>query len=155
VQRGRCTPAELNAELADGCGRGTRLPREVLVEISDGVQSVAEADARQIAQRSGLPAPLWNAKLYDRYGRFIAMPDAWFDGVGMAWEIDSLEFHLSPADYERTLERRSAMTAAGILVLHTLPKKLRQRSDAMDELHRTYTIAAQRPRPEVVAIPKR
>jgi hypothetical protein len=152
VQRGRCSPAELNAELADGSGRGTRLPREVLVEISDGVRSVAEADAREIAQRSGLPAPVWNAKLYDRYGRFIAMPDAWFDDVGMAWEIDSREFHLSPGDYEHTLERRSAMTAEGIVVLHTLPKKLRLRTDATYELCRTYASAARRPRPQVTAI---
>jgi hypothetical protein len=154
VQRGRCSPAELNAELAEGGGRGTRLPREVLLEISDGVRSAAEADARAIAQRSGLPAPLWNAKLYDRYGQFIAMPDAWFDDVGMAWEIDSREFHLSPADYERTLERRSAMTAEGIIVLHTLPKKLTHRTDAIDELRRTYATAARRPRPSVTAIPE-
>jgi hypothetical protein len=153
VQRSRCTPAELNAELARGSGRGTRLPREVLLGISDGVRSAAEADARAIAERSGVPAPLWNAKLYDRYGRFLAMPDAWFDGVGMAWEIDSREFHLSPADYERTLERRSAMTAEGIVVLHTLPKKLKQGTDAMAELRRTYATAARRPRPQVIAIP--
>jgi hypothetical protein len=154
VQRGRCTPAALNAELADGSGRGTRLPREVLHEISDGVRSVAEADAREVAQRSGLPAPLWNAKLYDRYGRFVAMPDAWFDDVGMAWEIDSREFHLSPADHERTLERHAAMTAEGIVVLHTLPKMLRHRAAATEELRRTHAIAAQRPRPRVTAIPE-
>ncbi|MHA6617587.1 hypothetical protein [Pseudonocardia sp. DLS-67] len=153
VQRGRCSPAELNAELADGSGRGARLPREVLLEISDGVRSVAEADAREIAQRSGLPAPIWNAKLHDRHGRFIAMPDAWFDAVGMAWEIDSREFHLSPADYERTLERRSAMMAEGIIVLHTLPKKLRHREDAVNELRRVYASAARRPRPGVLALP--
>jgi hypothetical protein len=126
----------------------------LLLEISDGVRSVAEADAREIAQRSGLPAPLWNAKLYDRHGRFIAMPDAWFDAVGMAWEIDSREFHLSPADYERTLARRSAMMTEGIIVLHTLPKKLAHRADAQTELWRVYTQAARRPRPEVIAIPQ-
>jgi len=153
IQQGRCSPAELNAELAAGSGRGSRLAREVLLAISDGVRSVAEANAREIAQRSGPPAPLWNARLYDRYGRFIAMPDAWFDDVGMAWEIDSREFHLSPADYERTLARRSAMMAEGIVVLHTLPKKLTHRADAMTELQRVYAQAARRPRPEVLAIP--
>jgi hypothetical protein len=79
------------------------------------------------------------------------MPDAWFDAVGMAWEIDSRELHLSPADYERTLERRSAMMAEGIVVLHTLPKKLTHRGDALDELRRTYASAARRPRPQVIA----
>jgi hypothetical protein len=153
VQRGCCIPGELIAELADGSGRGTRLSREVLLEISDGVRSVAEAAAREIAERSGLPAPLWNAKIYDRFGRFIAMPDAWFDDVGLAWEIDSREFHLSPADYERTLERRSAMTAEGIIVLHSLPNRLRHRGAALDELRRTYASAVRRPRPRVIAIP--
>jgi hypothetical protein len=155
VQRRCCTPAELKAELALGSGRGARLPREVLLEITDGVRSAAEADARAIVERSALPAPLWNAKLYDLRGRFIAMPDAWFDEVGMAWEIDSHEFHLSPADHERTLERRSAMTAEGIVVLHTLPKALRQRRVAIDELLRTYAAAARRPRPPLIAIPER
>jgi hypothetical protein len=154
VQRGRCSPAELNAELAEGSDRGTRLPREVLLEISDGVRSVAEADARAIAQRSGLPAPLWNAKIFDRHGRFIAMPDAWFDDVGMAWEIDSREFHLSPADYERTLGRRSAMMAERIVVLHTLPKKLTHRADALTELQRVYAQAARRPAPRCSRSPQ-
>lgn len=154
VQRGRCSPAELNAELADGSGRGARLPREVLVEIRDGVRSVAEANARKIAQRSGLPAPVWNAKLYDRHGRFVAMPDAWFDDVGMAWEIDSREFHLSPADYERTLERHSAMTAEGIVVLHTLPSKLTRPAAAIEELRRTYATAERRNRPQLTTKPQ-
>jgi hypothetical protein len=153
VQRGRCSPAELNAELAHGSGRGIKLPREVLVEISDGVRSVAEANAREIAKRSGLPAPLWNARLYDRRGRFIAMPDAWFEDVGMAWQIDSLEWHLSPADYAVTLERRSAMMAEGIVVLHTLPSKLTRRTEAIQELRRTHEHAARSPRPFVVAVP--
>ncbi|GAA0933802.1 hypothetical protein GCM10009559_23780 [Pseudonocardia zijingensis] len=153
VQRERCSPAELNAELELGSGRGARLAREVLAEIGDGVRSAAEANAREVALSSGLPAPWWNARLYDRTGRFIAMPDAWFDDVGLAWEIDSREFHLSPADHERTLARRSAMTAEGIVVLHTLPSGLRHRRDAVDELRRTYASATRRPRPDVVAVP--
>jgi hypothetical protein len=153
VQRGRCSPADLNIELAEGSGRGIKLPREVLLEISDGVRSVAEANAREIALRSGLPQPLWNAKLYDRNGQFIAMPDAWFEDVGMAWQIDSLEWHLSPVDYALTLERRSAMMAEGIVVLHTLPKKLTRRAEAQLELRRTYQQATHTPRPAVVAIP--
>ena len=48
---------ELNDELASGSGRGSALPREVLREISAGVRSVAEADARTLVQRSGLPIP--------------------------------------------------------------------------------------------------
>jgi hypothetical protein len=97
---------------------------------------------------------MWNAKLYDRTGRFIAMPDAWFDDVGMAWEIDSKEWHLSPADYECTLDRRSAMTAENVMVMHTQPSKLQRRpADVHEELHRNYANASRRPRPPVLAIP--
>lgn len=154
VQRGRCSPAQLVAELATGCGRGSALPRAVLVEISDGVRSTAEARAREIVRRSGLCAPLWNARLCDQGGRFIASPDAWFDDVGLAWEIDSYEFHLSPEDYARTVERRSAMMAEGVVVLHTLPSKITQREpEVLDELRRTHVQAGRRPRPPVLAVP--
>jgi hypothetical protein len=154
VQRGRCTPAELNAELAAGNGRGGALPRAVLREISDGVRSVAEANARRLALRSGLPAPWWNARLYDASGRFIAMPDAWFDDVGMAWEIDSREWHLSPADYDRTMDRRSAMMAEHVVVMHTQPSKLGRRGpEVLAELRSNHRHARLRPRPPVTAIP--
>jgi len=151
VQRGRCTPAKLAAELAAGSQRGSALPRTVLFEISDGVRSVAEAKARVLVQRSGLPRPIWNPRLVDAVtGRFIAMPDAWFDQVGLAWEIDSYEWHLSPDDYDATLARRAAMMAAGITVVHHQPSRVTTQSAAvLDELRRTYAQAALRPRPAV------
>lgn len=125
----------------------------MLREIGDGVRSVAEAKAAQLLTRSDLPVPLWNPRILDRSGRFVAMPDAWFDDVGMAWEIDSIEWHVSPADYERTLDRRSAMMAEGIVVLHTQPSKLERRPhEVLADLRRTYRHAAARPRPPVLAI---
>jgi hypothetical protein len=152
VQRGRCTPADLCRELEEGSGRGSALPREVLAEIGDGVRSVAEADARKLVLGTELPPPVWNPRLVDRDGRFIAVPDAWFDDVGMAWEIDSREWHLSPDDYERTVERRSVMMATGILVVHTQPSKLRKRpAEVQAELLSSYGHALLRPRPPVRA----
>lgn len=154
VQRGRCRPADLIVELAAGSDRGSALPREVLREIGAGVRSVAEATAAKLLLRSDLPAPLWNPRVHDRLGRFVAMPDAWFDDVGMAWEIDSVEWHISPADYERTVDRRSAMMAEGIVVMHTQPSRLEGRPhEVLAELRRTYRHAAARPRPPVFAIP--
>lgn len=154
VQRGYCCPVDLVSELAAGSGRGTALPRAVLQEISDGVRSVAEANARKVAQRSGLAPPMWNARLFDTEGRFIGMPDAWFDDVGLVWEIDSYEYHLSPVDYARTLDRRSALMAEGIVVMHTQPSKLDSReAKVLDELCRTHGQAALRPRPPIVAVP--
>ena len=155
VQRGRCTPAELAAELAAGSSRGSGLPREVLEEVSDGIRSVAEARARELVLSSNvLPPPLWNPRLYDMSGRFIASPDGWFDDVGLAWELDSHEWHLSPAHYDQTLDRRGHMTSAGILVLPVQPGKLiKAGPEALGTLERTYAEAAKRPRPAIYAIP--
>jgi hypothetical protein len=148
VQRGFASAAELSAELAAGSSRGSALPREVLREISAGVRSVAEADARALVQRSGLPAPMWNPRLYDGPGRFVASPDAWFDDVAMAWEIDSLEWHLSPDDYAVTVDRRAAMMAVGIVVVHHLPSKLRKNpAQVLTDLRANHAHAAARPRP--------
>lgn len=154
VQRRLCTPAELMAELDSGSRRGTAIPRLVLGEVADGICSVAEAHARRLVLRSGLPAPLWNARLYDRDGRFVAIADAWFDDVAMAWEIDSRRWHLGPEDYARTLDRRSALMAAGATVLHTQPQKLEERRrEALAELKAVHAQAARRPRPPLRAEP--
>jgi hypothetical protein len=154
VQRGRTTPARLMAELEAGSGRGTALPREVLEAVSDGIRSVAEANARELVRGSGLPQPMWNARLVDaRTGRFIAVADAWFDDVGLAWEIDSYEFHLSPADYERTMQRRVEMTAVGIGVVAHSPKRIiDQGVQVVRDLARHLEQAALRPRPPIRAI---
>lgn len=154
VQRGRCTPADLNSELAAGSRRGSALPREVLREISDGVRSAAEAQARALLLRSGLPAPMWNPRLHDRTGRFVAMPDAWFDDVGMVWEIDSLEWHLGPEDYARTLDRRAAMMAEGVVVVHHLPSRITGNpAQVLRDLTANHAHAARRPRPPLLAFP--
>lgn len=155
VQRRRCSPAELVEELRDGSRRGSALPREVLREVSDGIRSVAEAKARALLLETTLPRPLWNPTLVDAVtGAFIAVPDAWFDEVGLAWEIDSHEFHLDPEDHARTLARRVAMTARGIAVVpHTPGRIMNEWPTVHDELQGNLQHAALRPRPAVIAIP--
>jgi hypothetical protein len=155
VQRHVCPPALLAAELAAGSGRGSALPREVLREVDAGIRSVAEAKARTRLQQSDLPQPMWNPTLVEAAtGRFIAVPDAWFDEVGLAWEIDSYEWHLDPADHSRTLARRVAMTAYGIVVVPHTPRRVTDEwAVVFDELQRNYDQAALRPRPPVIAIP--
>src|SRR5580704_4864777 len=58
-------------------------------------------------------------------GSFIAEPDAWWTDAGVAGEIESREWHLSPRDWERTLARDARMSAYGIIVLQFPPKRLR------------------------------
>jgi hypothetical protein len=154
VQHGHCSVTELAAELAAGCGRGSALPRSVLEEVADGVRSPAEADARSLVAGSALPPPMWNPRLHDPDGRFVATPDAWFDDVAMAWEIDSREWHLGPDDYAATLARRNRLMAAGAVVVHHLPSDVRHRpARVLADLRANHALAARRPRPLLRAVP--
>jgi hypothetical protein len=128
VDRGRCTPEELLAEL----GR-SRLPdsarlRSVIDDIDRGIRSAPEGDLMDLINTSGLPQPAYNPRLY--LGRvFLAKPDAWWEAFGVAVEVDSREHHYREADWESTMQRHSRMTAAGIRVLHFTPWRIRNQPD--------------------------
>ncbi|MGB7363378.1 MAG: hypothetical protein WA931_10110 [Rhodococcus sp. (in: high G+C Gram-positive bacteria)] len=83
-------------------------------------------------------------------GEFVARPDLWLDDVAMAWEIDSFAHHLDLADHERTMERRSRMQSAGIVVVSHLPRTIRDNPElVLAELHAAYKMACERTRPPV------
>ncbi|MGH3302336.1 MAG: hypothetical protein ACRDOK_11755 [Streptosporangiaceae bacterium] len=125
VQRGDCTIEHLLAELRAGPVRGSGTLRSVLAEVIAGIRSVPEAELRELIRRAGLPEPLYNPRLY-LGGVFLAQPDAWWPDHGVAVEVDSREWHLSPADWERTMARHARMCAAGIVVLHFSPRQQRE-----------------------------
>lgn len=117
---------------------------------------MAEVRAKRLTRRSGLPEPLWNVPLLDGCGQLIGTPDAWWAEVGLAWEIDSYEYHLSPVDYDRTLRRDARYAAAGIAFLPTLPRRLvTEEAAVLDELEAAYAAAAQRPAPVGIRIGQR
>lgn len=151
VQRHRVAPARLLSELNAGSQRGSAAPRAVLKDIVDGARSVAEIDAMRVWERTGLPRPVWNAVLRDSHGEYIATPDAWFE-AGLAWEIDSYEFHFRREDYARTVNRNSRYAAAGVLVLQTLPNRLRSDpASVAAELIAAHRAAESHPQPTVRA----
>jgi hypothetical protein len=117
VQQQVCTVAQLADELAAGPMRGSGLLRAALAEAGAGVRSLPEGDLRYLIARAGLPAPLFNPRLY-LGDRLLAVPDAWWPQAGVAAEVDSREWHLLPADWEQTMRRHARLTAAGVLVLH-------------------------------------
>lgn len=149
VQRHRLAPHWLSHELETGSQRGTAVPRAVLKDIVGGARSVAEVDAMRVWERTRLPRPVWNVALRDSRGEHVAVPDAWFD-VGLAWEIDSYEFHFQRVGYAKTVDRNARYVAAGVLVLQTLPNRLRSDPDSVAaELVAAYRAAESRPRPAV------
>ncbi|MBE1574013.1 hypothetical protein ACFORH_12375 [Amycolatopsis roodepoortensis] len=149
VQERHCLSRALAVEIDERSRFDGRLLR-ALVPILGGAHSVAEADAWHLWRRSGLPEFRWNVKVFDAAGRFVAKPDGWCDEIGFAWEIDSLRYHADGDRFRATLARNARYAAAGIVVLQTLPSRLRTEPDAvLEELKAAFGSAQQRPRPDV------
>ncbi|RBM18039.1 hypothetical protein DI005_20405 [Prauserella sp. PE36] len=149
MQRGSCTVDELSEELEQGGQRGSAIPRRLLKEIAQ-LRSVAELHARHLVRKLSVGPTHWNASLYGPAGQYVGCPDAWWDDVGLAWEIDSVDFHFSRFDYARTLQRNTKYAAAGVTVVQTLPSRLlHEPGGVLAELEAAYRAAAARPRPPV------
>ena len=151
VQRGQCTVAQLAAELGDGPVRGSANLRAVLAEVIAGIRSVPEADLRRLIIGARLPEPLYNPRLY-LGEQFLAQPDAWWPRYGVAVEVDSREWHLSPADWEQTMARHRRMSAVGIIVVHVSPRQLRDESAEL-EADLGAALRAGRPLPAITTRP--
>jgi hypothetical protein len=154
VQRGRCEIPSLVRELNDGPSAGSRLFRIALREIGDGVRSAAEADLKSLIDRSNIEKPIYNARLYATDGTFLGIADAWWQRAGVAAEVDSREYHLSPEDYQRTTERHNRMAAHGINVLHFLPSAVRRKSPSvLADLRSAIETGNRRPPIAIIVIP--
>jgi hypothetical protein len=156
VQRGFTTGPRLSAELAIGSQRGSRLPRIALAEIHDGVRSAAEAWAREIAlglaTDEGFPRIEWNRAIHLETGERLFDPDGWIDEVAAAWEIESVEYHLSPEDQERSYRRRALMNHHDVVLVEHRPSRLRTAKDEVKaDLRAAHERARRRPRPPLVA----
>ena len=130
VQTRRCRIDLLAEELRHAARQGSALLRQALAEVADGVRSAAEGDLHVLLRRSGLPMPMFNPCLF--HGRsFIGKPDAWWREAGVAVEVESREWHLSPESWERTLQRDAQMSSYGIVVLHFTPRQIRTQPRAI------------------------
>jgi hypothetical protein len=130
VQRGLCRVDWLGEELRQGPVRKSAWLRRALAEVADGIRSAAEADLRDLIIKARLPVPMFNARLY-LGPTFLAAVDAWWPQAGVAVEVDSREWHLSPADWDHTLRRGRRLSAHGVIVLHVTPGQLRTQSAAV------------------------
>jgi hypothetical protein len=128
VDRGRCTPEDLAAELGRSRLRNGAMLRSVIADAARGIRSAPEGDLMDLLDRSELPQPVYNPSLYIG-SVFLAKPDAWWEAFGVAAEVDSREYHFDEADWENTMQRHDRMTAAGIRVLHFTPRRIRAQPD--------------------------
>jgi hypothetical protein len=154
VQRNLCTVMSLVRELDAASRRGTARPRAALDAIGAGVRSIAERAASELWRASGLPDPSWNCEIRTSDGRLLGIADCWVDDVAMVWEIESTEWHLSPADHARTVERAAAFTAAGAVYVASKPSTLaRDPMAVVSMLRAAHEQARGRPRPSLISTP--
>jgi hypothetical protein len=149
VGRGLCDPRDLQLEIARGSTIGSALPRRVVHEIKKGIRSAAEAWLWNIVQRSKLPEPQWRTELRNGKGASLGFVHVYWASVGLAWQIDYAEFHLSQTGQMRDDE----LTEAGVVVLQTPPSQLRDSPQAVvEQLRAAYRYAASRPPPAVMPV---
>jgi hypothetical protein len=145
VQRGHCRVLDLYDELIAGSNKGSAFFRQALTDVADGIRSAAEADLKDLLVKSRLPMPLFNASVY-KGDTFIAKPDAWWPDLGVAAEVDSHEWHMSPEDHARTLARGRRMGVAQMVVLRFTPKQIRSEpAEVINEIRSTLEGARGRP----------
>lgn len=153
LQRRQCTLPLLIDELNQGPSAGSRSLRRAIAEAADGVRSTAEADLKNLIDRSDLEKPLYNVWLYTPEGTFIAKPDAWWQRAGVAGEVDSREYHIDAADYRATQMRHNRMESYGINVQHWLPGIIANESrTVLSDLRRAIDSGCRRPPLPIVAM---
>ena len=155
VQRRLCTIEQLAAQVKIAARQRTALARAVLREMDAGIRSAAEAELRILFRRHGVPEPLWNADLFTPSGDFIASPDALWEDVMAALELDSMAWHLSPAAYRRTQKRQRLLVRHNVSVLPIAPADALADGDATcHEVIEFLTNLAGRPLPDVIVRPR-
>ena len=150
IRRELWTADQLLRELDDGSRRGSAHLRTALGMADAGIWSPSEGGALRIIEGTGLPAPLWNQTILTQQGQFVGIPDAWFDEVALAVEVDSEEHHADGDGWRRTLMRQQRYARAGILCVPLTPRQITREPDEVARaIIEGYAAAAARPRPPV------
>lgn len=132
VQREMLRVDELVDAYERGPRRGSALLRRALDDVRAGCRSAPEAEARELFRaHRGIPEPLFNARLGLADGTFIACVDAYWRDAGVVHEVDSWAHHAIGDAWEATQRRRSRLTALGLIVVSSSPRRLRAEGAAV------------------------
>jgi hypothetical protein len=127
VRERRCTLDDLVLELEAGPRNGSALLRQSLAEVGAGAASAPEGDAAGILRRAGVPPFEQNAVIRLPDGRYYVADFLW-RALRAILEIDSVEHHLNPADWRRTMDRHLELATLGFSVVHRPPSAVRDRA---------------------------
>lgn len=148
---GLCSQEALCQELEAGNQRGSAGVRLALRTFDATAAAAMHAQAHRVLTDAPLPPPRWNVTIYDRMGRAIGYADAWWDEVGLAWQLGQLS-----VDRPRATHAHHALTAAGAVVVRTPAEAVRraaghagERLPIVRELAAAFRAATRRPRPNI------
>jgi hypothetical protein len=129
--------------------RGRPARRIALPLLSDRADSAPESILRVRIVRAGLPMPLVNEPLYDRHGRFLAMPDLVFPDQRELVEYEG-SHHLTDHDqWAKDLRRVPRLEDEGWHTTRAGRSDLADSSEFLTRLTRRLarSLPSQRPRP--------
>lgn len=133
IRRGLTSIPELRSTLArlGKRGRNGTAALRRLLEIRDPThpvpESVLERRLLRVLKDAGLPEPVAQFEVRDEDGSFVARVDFAYPGLKIAIEADSRTHHFGHTDWQKDLDRRSRLAAAGWLVIHITWLKVRTR----------------------------
>jgi len=157
VQQGRLEVSQLLATLQAMATQRSACYQLALAEISDGIRSVAEAQARDIVLESRLPEIFtFNPELWTPEGEYIACPDGYVERIAAGYEIDSFAYHLHREPYLRTLRRHRWVSSHGVWSLAFSPVEVVNEPKAfIGDLRSFLAHAATREIPRIIVKRKR
>jgi len=137
---GRCTVEELRAELDSGSQRGSAAVRALLTDRLAGANEIVPVGmtlARRLLRAAALPAPRWQAPVWDRSGMLLTVADVWWAEVSLAWDVGTRS---------RRVDQKAA-AAAGVTLVRTDQHRMRDDpAGVADELVAAFARAAASPR---------
>lgn len=82
-----------------------------------------------------------------------AVITAWFDDAGVAAEVDSRAYHISPADQDRDAARHDKLVALGVLLQHFSPRRVKvDGRGVIADLSGAIVAGRNRPRLPIIAL---
>lgn len=113
-----------------------------LAAVGVGVRSPAERDARNLMVSSRLlPEPHWNQWVDLGDGLPPVCLDALWTDAGLVHETNGKRYHAWDLTFEDMQARHDRLTAAGLVVLHNVPTRIRRAGrDVLRDVERTYAL---------------